>query len=164
MASQSQHHHKPTQPNRKDLSYAQDHHRRDHGRRTRRPRHLDCGQRRHQSHHHALHGVYTDTYGAADQRLQLTCKGVHDVKIGKTADASFAIDKFHCKVSSVGTTPKGNRQAPFAPNQQLTMSSFGSGWNSDFNGAAATSLTGQANAKGNAFSAVATYANPYPVS
>lgn len=107
---------------------------------------------------------YTDTYGAADQGLQLTCKGVHDVKIGKTADASFAIDKFHCKVSSVGTTPKGNRQAPFAPNQQLTMSSFGSGWNSDFNGAAATSLTGQANAKGNAFSAVATYANPYPVS
>jgi hypothetical protein len=100
---------------------------------------------------------YTDTYGAADQGMQLTCNGVHEVKIGKTAANSFDIDKFHCKVSLVGTTPKGNRVAPFTPNQQLTMSSFGSGWNSDYNGVAATGLTGQANAKGNAFSAVATY-------
>lgn len=107
---------------------------------------------------------YTDTYGTADGGMQLTCNGVHEVKIGKTADKSFAIDKFNCKVSLVGTAAKGNRTAPFTPNQQLTMSSFGSGWNSDFNGAPATSLTGQANAKGNAFSAVATYANPYPVS
>jgi hypothetical protein len=100
---------------------------------------------------------YTDTYGAADQGMQLTCSGVHEAKVGKTAAASFVIDKFHCKVSLVGTTAKGNRVAPFAPNQHLTMSDFGSGWNSDFNGAAATSLIGQANANGNGFSAVATY-------
>ena len=100
---------------------------------------------------------YTDTYGSADGAQQLTCVGVHEVKVGKTAAASFVIDKFHCKVSAPGTAPKGNRTMPFQPNQQLTISSFGSGWNSDFNGVAATSLTGQANAKGDGFSAVATY-------
>lgn len=101
---------------------------------------------------------YTDTYGSADQGQQLICNGVHVVKVGKTADQSFVVDKFHCKVATAGnTTPKGNRTAPFAPGQDLTLSSFGSGWNSDFNGVAATSLVGHANDKGNAFSAVATY-------
>lgn len=101
---------------------------------------------------------YTDTYGSADKGQQLTCAGIHEVKVGKTAAASFVIDKFHCKVSTPGsTTLKGNRQAPFTPNQPLTMSDFGSGWNSDFTGAAATSLVGHANANGTGFSAIATY-------
>ena len=91
---------------------------------------------------------------------QTDCAGTHEVKVGKTAGASFVIDKEHCKLTNTATTASGKQGKPdkvFAPFQSLSEANFGDGWASDYNGAMSTSLIGSANATGTGFSIVATY-------
>lgn len=93
---------------------------------------------------------YTDASGGN----KFTCNGVHEVKVGKTAASSFTIDKFHCKITDPTT---GKKVAQFTSNQPINwLTSYG-GWNSDYNGASATSMVATPNATGTGFSAVAHY-------
>lgn len=100
---------------------------------------------------------YVDVYGTG---AQTDCVGTHVVKVGKTADKSFVIDKEHCKLTyPIGSTTgkPGKPDKVFQPNQVLVMSSFGSGWASDANGVAATSLNGIASGNGAGFSITTEY-------
>ena len=99
---------------------------------------------------------YVDSYGPTGTNL-LTCNGVHETTTDKTGAVILVQDKMNCAVTSPTT---GKRVRAFQPNQPLTLGNgFGGGWNSDFNGASATSMVGHANANGEAFTATATYPN-----
>ena len=64
------------------------------------------------------------------------------------------IDKFHCKITDPAT---GKPVAAVHQRPPIRLIDWPAGWNSDFNGASATSMVAHTNAKGTGFSAVATY-------
>jgi len=97
---------------------------------------------------------YIDAYGPSGPNVLLTCNGVHEVTTNQAGATILVQDKMNCAFTSPTT---GKRVRVFQPNQPLNwLASYG-GWNSDFNGASATSMVGQANENGEAFKAVATY-------
>ena len=96
---------------------------------------------------------YNVSYADPSAGNTFTCNGMHEVKVGKTPQASFVIDKFHCKITSP-TTGKPAAQLP--GNATIDWATKG-GWASDVTGALATSMIAHSNAKGTGFSAVATY-------
>jgi hypothetical protein len=94
---------------------------------------------------------YTDSYGPAADQFNIV--GTHIVKVAKQASNSFVEDKFTVKI----TDPATGKPAPeFASVAGQTIA-WPAGWNSDFNGASATSMSAHINAKGTGFTAVATY-------
>ncbi len=94
---------------------------------------------------------YTDTYGPAADQFSIV--GNHIVKVAKLASNSFVEDKFTVRITDPVT---GKPAAEFA-NQAGQSIAWPTGWNSDFNGASATSMQVQINAKGTGFTAVALY-------
>lgn len=94
---------------------------------------------------------YTDSYGPAADQFSII--GKHIVKVAKNPANSSVVDKFTVRITDPTT---GKPAAEFLNDAGQTIAWPG-GWNSDFNGASATSMSAHINAKGTGFTAVATY-------
>ena len=94
---------------------------------------------------------YNDQYGPVADQFNIV--GTHIVKVARNPANSFVEDKMTVKI----TDPTTGKPAPEFANVAGQTISWPAGWNSDFNGASATSMVAHINAKGTGFTAIATY-------